>query len=71
MPITFWAGKHGRTRLEAITFLCRYNDEKIILSSEPEKYKWLTLPAIKKIPVTHSFDDFKLALKILRSLSKE
>lgn len=70
MPLYFWAGKHGKDKLEAMTFLCRHNKGKIVLSSEHESYKWMSLPQIKKMAVTHSLDEFNRGLKILKTVWK-
>ncbi len=69
MPITFWSGKHGKNKLEAICFLCQYNSGKVVLSDEHEAYQWATIERINKLSVTHSLSDFKLAKKIIKIIS--
>jgi 8-oxo-dGTP diphosphatase len=68
MPITFWAGKHGKDKLEAICFLAEYHSGKVVLSDEHEAYQWADVDKINKLSVTHSLKDFKLAQKIIKIL---
>lgn len=75
MPVTTWFGEFNNKKILAVDYLCYYRSGEIILSSEHNAFKWLSLMDLTENSSQYfisksgfKLKDFELAYRIHKSI---